>query len=376
MASVEQAIEHAKETGEQQRAEFERLEITIGELGSEHLHDEQKILDLENEVSRLTPERMRQSEILDRATRDQSEWEEKFENWQQRWGDFSQRVSTPFKDQEVQKTRIEQLEAVDAKAQERLARLDEEVSSLLQEEETLEIEKARADSEAKSLELKASEARLDEAIRKISSQRENLESKAQILDQDRQVMVAARSRLQSLLDLQTDSRDRNEDYEHWLERRGLAHASVLASEVRVNSGWERAADAVLGQRVTGLGVSDLKGSLVDESDLPAQSLFLIESSSDRRVAEVGELLSHIECDRYDLLQFLHGIYTAETLEEALARRSELTPSESIVTRSGVLIGKNWAQVAGETGASEGLLQREEEITRLQNEVPEKVRQVA
>ena len=115
---------------------------------------------------------------------------------------------------------------------------------------------------------------------------------------------------------------------------------------------------------------------MDESDLPAQSLFLIESSSDRRVAEVGELLSHIECDRYDLLPFLHGIYTAETLEEALARRSELTPSESIVTRSGVLIGKNWAQVAGETGASEGLLQREEERTRLQNEVPEKVRQVA
>ncbi|MBT5189855.1 MAG: chromosome segregation protein SMC [Proteobacteria bacterium] len=376
VASVEQAIEHAKETGEQQRAEFERLEITVGELGSEHLHDEQKISELESEVSRLTSERMQQSGILDHAIRDQSEWEEKFENWQHRWGDFSQRVSTPFKDQEVQKTRIEQLEAVDAKAQERLARLDEEVTSLLQEEETLEIEKARADSEAKSVELKESEERLDEAIRNISSEREDLESKAQILDQDRQVMVAARSRLQSLLDLQTDSRDRNQDYEHWLKRRGLAHASVLASEVRVNSGWERAADAVLGQRVTGLGVSDLKGSLVDESDLPAQSLFLIESSSDRHVAEVGELLSHVECDRYDLLPFLQGIYTAETLEEALARRSGLAPSESIVTRSGVLIGKNWAQVAGEKGASEGLLQREEEMTRLQNEVPQKVRQVA
>ena len=45
---------------------------------------------------------------------------------------------------------------------------------------------------------------------------------------------------------------------------------------------------------------------VDESDLPTQSLFLIESSSDRHVAEVGELLSHVECDRYDLLPFLHG----------------------------------------------------------------------
>ena len=132
VASVEQAIEHAKETGEQQRAEFERLEITIGELGSEHLHDEQKISELENEVSRLTPQRMQQSEILDRAIRDQSEGEEKFENWQHRWGDFSQRVSTPFKDQEVQKNaKSKQLETVDAKAQERLARLDEEVTSLL-----------------------------------------------------------------------------------------------------------------------------------------------------------------------------------------------------------------------------------------------------
>ena len=57
VASLEQAIEHAKETGEQQRAEFERLEVTLGEIGTEYQHDEERIESLVAEVESLTERR-------------------------------------------------------------------------------------------------------------------------------------------------------------------------------------------------------------------------------------------------------------------------------------------------------------------------------
>ena len=113
-------------------------------VSSKYQHDEERIESLVAEVASLTERRDEAVIASEQATTGQHQREGEFEEWQHRWNEFTQLVTTPIKDQEVQRSRIEQLESADAKAQERLARLDGEIGALLSEEERLEVDTARS----------------------------------------------------------------------------------------------------------------------------------------------------------------------------------------------------------------------------------------
>ena len=72
----------------------------------------------------------------------------------------------------------------------------------------------------------------------------------------------------------------------------------------------------------------------------------------------------------DLAPLLSGVYVAETLADAMAMRSELAPHESVVTRAGAWVGKNWIAVTDRESERAGVLGREREIEQLTREVAE------
>tara|TARA_B100000029_G_scaffold492739_1_gene554399 strand:- start:201 stop:3707 length:3507 start_codon:yes stop_codon:yes gene_type:complete len=371
VASLEQAIEHAKETGEQQRAEFERLEVTLEEIKAEYQHDQDRIEGLAAEVSSLISQRDEVTAVSSRAADQQHQCERDYDSWQDRWNEFTQQVTTPIKDQEVQRSRIEQLESADEKAQERLARLDEEIGSLLNEEEQLEVDTAHSAVIQGEADLSEAEGQVEKSTALIIGVRDQITAGSEQLDEYRQRMHSVRGRLESLQELQQTSQDKDKDeaYLSWLDQRGLAHAPALAGELRVAPGWERAADAVFGSRLSGLGVGDLPTILSSDSEMPRQDMFFVESGKTAQSTDRQTLLAYVSSDRYDLQPLLAGVLVAEGLTEALARRSELQQSESIVTKSGVVVGINWAHVPRGQGGTAGLLEREEELSRLREEVP-------
>jgi chromosome segregation protein len=79
------------------------------------------------------------------------------------------------------------------------------------------------------------------------------------------------------------------------------------------------------------------------------------------------LLSHISTG-LALKSLLAGIYTAESLEQALSMRASLAAGESVVTRQGIWLGRNWIRVRKAVDASEGLLTRKGEMTRLSEQM--------
>ena len=80
------------------------------------------------------------------------------------------------------------------------------------------------------------------------------------------------------------------------------------------------------------------------------------------------LLSKLHCKRYDYQPLLAGIYVAETLSQAMARRPDLATHECVVTRCGTVIGQNWIRAPRGHADQTGLLAREEEIEQLRSEV--------
>lgn len=109
----------------------------------------------------------------------------------------------------------------------------------------------------------------------IEDGRRAAESLAQRVDEGRKNMHATNSRLESLIDLQESALKHDDRYQEWLVRRGLSHAPRLAEEVKVADGWEAAADALLGNRLAGLGVGSIENTIADETALPASNLFLL-----------------------------------------------------------------------------------------------------
>ena len=69
--------------------------------------------------------------------------------------------------------------------------------------------------------------------------------------------------------------------------------------------------------------------------------------------------------------FLDNVYTAEDLGEALARRDGLGDHESVITREGVWLGRNWLRVTRDDADDKaGVLHREQEIKTLRQRVDE------
>ena len=371
IASVEQRIEHARQTEQQQRSELQRLEGSIDELLSERAVEleRKEVLELQIAVSResrsLTVESVTMSE------EELSLNEHGLEDWQFRWQAFTQRAAEPVRAQEVQRERISQIENVDGRAQERLARLDEEYQSLLDDEESLDLERLRVAVDRSSVAVDSEQATLTETLERIAAKRAEGEQQRVYLDAARQRLHTESTRLESLQELQAAALgDEDDHYREWLERRGLTHAPRLAGEIHVAPGWERAADAVLGDRLVGLGIGNLQTVINDEASLPdTRNVFLIEAGRGNdggAAASADTLLSKLSCERYDLGSLLNGVYVADSLGDAMKRRPNLAIGECVVTRDGSVVGTNWLQSARAPGAQTGMLAREEEIHELVN----------
>ena len=371
IASVEQRIEHARQTEQQQRSELQRLEGSIDELLSERAVEleRKEVLELQIAVSResrsLTVESVTMSE------EELSLNEHGLEDWQFRWQAFTQRAAEPVRAQEVQRERISQIENVDGRAQERLARLDEEYQSLLDDEESLDLERLRVAVDRSSVAVDSEQATLTETLERIAAKRAEGEQQRVYLDAARQRLHTESTRLESLQELQAAALgDEDDHYREWLERRGLTHAPRLAGEIHVAPGWEGAADAVLGDRLVGWGIGNLQTVINDEASLPdTRNVFLIEAGHGNdgdAAASADTLLSKLSCERYDLGSLLNGVYVADSLGDAMKRRPNLAIGECVVTRDGSVVGTNWLQSARAPGAQTGMLAREEEIHELVN----------
>jgi chromosome segregation protein len=65
-----------------------------------------------------------------------------------------------------------------------------------------------------------------------------------------------------------------------------------------------------------------------------------------------------------LNSLLNGVYAVEGLNDALAMRSRLNAGESVITRDGVWIGRDWLRVSRDQDTHAGVIAREQEIRDL------------
>jgi len=162
----------------------------------------------------------------------------------------------------------------------------------------------------------------------------------------------------------------------WLAKHGLESLSGLWTRLHIEQGWENALESALRERLSALEVGRVETVRAFEHDAPPAKLAFFTvpfgqpgSTSHQTLPRLADLLRLNDAGLKTLLSdWLEGVYTASSMEEALANRSKLTHGEVIMTRAGHAVSQFAVSFYAPDSEQAGMLARAQEIENLEKQV--------
>ena len=168
----------------------------------------------------------------------------------------------------------------------------------------------------------------------------------------------------------------------WLARHGLDGLQGLWSRIHIEQGWENALEAALRERLSALEVSRLdlvRGFAGAEGkDTPPAKLSFYtppvggapaKSNHAISLKPLADLLRLNDAGQSALLgDWLHGCYTAGSLDDALAEKGKLQAGEAIYVKSGHTVTQHSVSFYAQDSEQAGLLGRAQEIENLNKQL--------
>jgi len=157
----------------------------------------------------------------------------------------------------------------------------------------------------------------------------------------------------------------------WLARHGLQDLQGLWTQLHITQGWENALEAALRERMGALSVGRLESVQAFVQDPPPARLAFYAApqaeiaNTHRALTPLTDLL-RLESPGLRALMndWLEGIYTAESIAQALADRPKLSHGEVIMTREGHAVSQFAVSFYAPDSETAGLLARAQEIEQL------------
>lgn len=367
---LEQELTHRGERSEQIRQDSAQAQTEFQEVETHLANDQQTISELTLQLETLEPEFAAISVQAVESRSAQERADVSMQEWQQQWEVFNKESAKTTQDAEVEQTRIQHLEQRILAVTDRLEKLAVAQGEL---KATVELEKRL---EELNQEMTVAEAAHQEALsaltninNDITQQREANQSTTLKLDAAKNNDQRLQGRLASVEALQQAALGKKDrGLSEWLEQQQLQGKSRLAEKITVQPEWQVAVETVLGsnlQAVCADSTESLAGAL---QQLKHGSLTIIDTSVSAQTASsrFETLISKVQSS-INIEGLLGGIYVADDVIVALRMRSELSAHESIVTRDGVWIGRNWVRVIKSVDQQSGVLQREQELQQLKQQ---------
>ncbi|MEN9628460.1 MAG: chromosome segregation protein, partial [Pseudomonadota bacterium] len=161
----------------------------------------------------------------------------------------------------------------------------------------------------------------------------------------------------------------------WLAAQGLEQLQPLWKRLHTQPGWENALEAALRERMGALEVSRLDMLRAFADNPPATRLAFFtppdagHTAASTALPRLVDVLTLTDPALYTLLAgWLHGCFTAPTLEAALAQRDTLHPGEAIYVPSGHAVQRHSVSFYAADSEQAGLLARAQEIEHLDKEL--------
>jgi chromosome segregation protein len=160
----------------------------------------------------------------------------------------------------------------------------------------------------------------------------------------------------------------------WLARHGLDSLAALWTRIHIETGWETALEAALRDRLHALEVGRLDTMRAFAADAPPAKLVFFTPpaapaaaahSATAGLANLADRLRIGDAAVAALLaDWLAGVRTADSLNDALAARSQLAAGELVITREGHAVSAHAVAFYAPDSEQSGLLARAQEIENL------------
>ena len=367
VARLEQAIEHSQQRAQELDKDLQQTEHNFSEA-EQHLNaDKQKVTGWEAEHAELKPLLASASEAEKASSELLQSAEVAMQQWQQSWDEFTHAAADPRQQAEVQQSRIQHMEQLLRRLDERRHSLATEVSSFQAspaEQEMASVQEQLTEVESVRTKLDQQRQQQGEKIQALREQEKQIGADYDDLRSQQQTLKGREASLEAL----QQAAKGDESERQWLADKGLSEAPRLADSVVPAKGWELAVETVLGSYLQAIAVDDVMASIDLLDDFKKGELLLISKGSGaKNTADQGRLLSDlVKADGVDGL--LANIYAADTLAEALTLQPKLSAVESVVTPEGIWLGNNWLRVARDKDATAGFLQRKQELEKIADQL--------
>jgi len=217
------------------------------------------------------------------------------------------------------------------------------------------------------------DARLHELTEQVPALDEDRRAKQEQVNTQGAKQADLSARLEALRALQEKVQTEGK-LKPWLAKHGLDGLPGLWTKIHIEAGWETALEAALRERLNALEVGRLETVRAFASD-PAPAKLAFYTAPQAAIANTHQTLPRLS----DLLRlgdaglkallndWLEGVYTAPTIDEALASRSRLTHGEVIMTREGHAVSQFAVAFYAPDSEQAGMLARAQEIENLERQ---------
>ena len=370
IARIEQSLEHQRERSRQMAIELDQAIANQAELARELGADEDKLQRVQDELDMIEPEQAALAEQADLSGERLQAAEQTMSDWQQSWEAFSASASDHRRQAELAQSRIRATEDAIERLKNQQERLRTERESLEDQLDHAVLDDLAEQEESGRLQREEALDRIEQVQSQLQQTRERQRTAEQAVNEAQQSVQSLRANLesqQSLLAEQLGGQD--ETLQAWLSRYQLGDQPRLASTLTIDAGWSYALEQVLGTLSQSLCVSDLSG-LGEAFKAMPNGVALVEAAGGQSApAAAGSLLGRVT-GADGLAPMLAAIDTAETLDDALARRASLSPAASIITRDGIWVGRHWLRMPGSDSGQIGVIERQKRVEHLESETRE------
>ncbi len=366
VSRLQLAIQHNETSHEETVIEIDRLKQQSLHSTNECVQDMQQLEDIKasmleaEETHVLAIEKVEENKLI------QQQLLQTKEDWQEQWEGYLRESSKYNEQSEVQRVKLTHMNDQSQQSQQRLDKLHREKNELSATD--LQTEIATLDSSIELLETDREDLQqqLEAIYQKIVEQRQQVKENHEKLHQNRSELQQLNGKQTSLELLQQNAMGKDKkELVQWLEKMDLSNNQRLAEFLDVDSGWDQALEIVLGHYLEAICLEDMDKIVPALQKLNDQSVTLFQTQRAESI-EQGSLTALLDkvSSPWDLRSLLTGIYCAEDVESVSKLRIKLQAHESIITREGIWVGKDWVKVLGSDDSKLGVLQRERELREL------------
>ncbi|HET8801913.1 MAG TPA: chromosome segregation protein SMC [Marinobacter sp.] len=366
IARIEQSLEHQRERSRQTAAELDQAMANERELARELEQDESKLAGIQEELDMIEPEQEALAIRAEESGEKLQQAEDAMSDWQHRWETFSTRSADARRQAELAQSRIRSLEEAIEQLRSRRERLQDEQALLDGQMDRAELEDLLEQQETLSLQREEAAEQIEAAQETLYEARQQQRDGEQAVADENQRVQSLRAALESqqvLLDEQMGGQDDN--LQAWLSEHALQDAPRVAGALRIDDGWEFAVEQVIGRFTQGLALPGIDALSQALTGAPKGLAVVNSKTGDSPIA--GGLAGKVS-GVHAVSAMLAGIGTAGSLDEALAGRPTLAAGESVMTRDGVWVSRDWVLMPDSDAGQVGIIERQKKVSDLSDQL--------